>query len=44
MDVKSNQIEENKKSQEQGFEELQESLGKLKEEFKQDGKVSRLFT
>ena len=38
VDVKSNQIEENKKSQEHGFEELQEALGKLKEEFKLDGK------
>ena len=37
VDVKSNQIEENRKCQEQGFEELQEALGKLKEEFKHDG-------
>ena len=43
VDVKSNQIEENRKIQEQGFEELHETLGKLKEEFKQEGWSQNIY-
>ena len=40
VDVKANMIEDNRKDQTQGFEDLNESLKKLRDEFKKEGKCS----
>ena len=43
VNVKSKEIEENKKIQDEGIAELQASLKNLKEEFKEDGKKNIYF-
>ena len=40
VNVKSKEIEENKKIQDEGIAELQASLKNLREEFKEDGKTT----
>ena len=43
VNVKSKEIEENKKTQDEGIAELQASLKNLKEEFKEDGKQYYIY-
>ena len=43
VNVKSKEIEENKKIQDEGIAELQVSLKNLREEFKEDGKNDLIY-